>query len=371
VTKRSRPAALDPALPSIDLHRHLDGSVRLQTILDLGRQHGISLPGDTLDALRPHVVVTETMPDLVSWLEKLYWMTAVLVDPDACRRIACENVEDAARDGLDYVELRFSPYFQAVPNGLDPADVVAAVVDGIEEGCAKTGMRVKLIGILSRTYGPEACTVELEALLRRRDRIAALDLAGDEIAWPAELFASHFARARDAGWAVTVHAGEAAGAPSIWAALRVLGATRIGHGVRAIDDPALLEYLVEHRIGIETNLTSNLQTGTVPSYAAHPMKRFLELGILATLNTDDPVVSGIDWPHEIEVAAPAAGLTPAEIRTAQRNALEVAFLTDDERSELLAECAGRAAQVDVERIDADVRHACGCETLRTSDTAQR
>jgi adenosine deaminase len=347
VTTRARPAALDPAFPAIDLHRHLDGNVRLQTILDLGRRYRIALPGETVEELRPHVVVAETMPDLVSWLEKLYWMTAVLAEPDACRRIACENVEDAASEGLDYVELRFSPYFQALPNGLDPADVVAAIVEGVDEGCARTGMRVKLIGILSRTYGPEACTVELEALLSRRDRIAALDLAGDEVAWPAELFATHFARARDAGWAVTVHAGEAAHAASIWSALRVLGASRIGHGVRAIDDPALLEYLAEHRIGIETNLTSNVQTGCVPSYEAHPMKRFLELGILATLNTDDPVVSGIDWPHEIEVAAPAAGLTEAEIRTAQRNALEIAFLSDGERRELLEACAGRAAAVPV------------------------
>jgi adenosine deaminase len=345
VTTRPRPAALDPALPAIDLHRHLDGNVRLQTILDLGRRYRIALPGETVEELRPHVVVAETMPDLASWLEKLYWMTAVLAEPDACRRIACENVEDAASEGLDYVELRFSPYFQALPNGLDPADVVAAIVEGVDEGCARTGMRAKLIGILSRTYGPEACTVELEALLTRRDRIAALDLAGDEVAWPAELFATHFARARDAGWAVTVHAGEAAHAASVWSALRVLGASRIGHGVRAIDDPALLEYLAEHRIGIETNLTSNVQTGCVPSYEAHPMKRFLELGILATLNTDDPVVSGIDWPHEIEVAAPAAGLTEAEIRTAQRNALEIAFLSDGERRELLEACAGRAAAV--------------------------
>ncbi len=338
---RPRPAALDPALPSIDLHRHLDGNVRLQTILDLGREYGIALPGATLDELRPYVVVTETMPDLVSWLAKLHWMTAVVAKPDACRRIACENVEDAARDGLDYVELRFSPYFQGLAHRLDPADVVSAIIDGIDEGCARTGMRVKLIGILSRTFGPEACALELDALLRYGDRITALDLAGDEISWPAELFATHFARAREAGWSVTVHAGEAAPATSIWSALRVLGATRIGHGVRAVDDPELMEFLAEHRIGIEANLTSNVQTGSVASFREHPMKQFLARGILATLNTDDPVISGIDWPHEIEIAAPAAGLTEADIHQAQRNALEIAFLSGEERAALEAHCAAR------------------------------
>jgi adenosine deaminase len=195
-------------------------------------------------------------------------------------------------------------------------------------------MRVQLIGILSRTFGPQACAVELDALLAHRDDIVALDLAGDERAWPAELFAEHFARARAADWQITVHAGEASGPESIWAALRVLGAQRIGHGVRAIDDPHLMEYLAEHRIGVEVNLTSNVQTATVASYAAHPMKTFLAQGILATLNTDDPVVSGIDWRHEYEIAAPAAGLGPAEIRAAQDNAVEVAFLSPADREEL-------------------------------------
>jgi adenosine deaminase len=327
---------MDPKLPFIDLHRHLDGNVRLQTILDLGRKHNIRLPGDTLETLRPHVQVTEVMPDLVSWLAKLNWMIAVLGDYDACRRIARENVEDAKAEGLDYVELRFSPYFMAGPNRLVPAKVVEAVVAGIEDGRAKTGLKVNLIGILSRTFGPEACMVELEALLTQRGQLAALDLAGDEKNWPAGLFVEHFKRGRDAGWAVTVHAGEAGGAPSVWAALRELGATRIGHGIRAIDDPALMDHLREHRIGLEVNLTSNVQTNTVSGFIAHPMKQFLARGLLATINTDDPVISGIDLRHEYEVAAPAAGLTPEEISLAQRHALEIAYLTREERAVLQA-----------------------------------
>ena len=327
---------MDATLPLIDLHRHLDGNVRLETILDLGHRHGIKLPGDTVETLRPHVQVTGVMPDLVSWLNKLHWMIAVLGDYDACRRIARENVEDAQGEGLDYVELRFSPYFMAGPNRLDPAKVVEAVVTGIEEGRAKTGLKVKLIGILSRTFGPEACRVELAALLTQRAHLTALDLAGDEKNWPAELFVEHFKRGRDAGWAITVHAGEAGGAPSVWAALQKLGATRIGHGIRAIDDPALLDYLGQHRIGLEINLTSNVQTNTVPGYGAHPMKQFLAHGLLATINTDDPVISGIDLRHEYTVAAPAAGLTPEEIHRAQRNALEIAFLSAGEKAALLA-----------------------------------
>lgn len=331
---------METVLPFIDLHRHLDGNVRLQTILDLGREHGIKLPGDTIETLRPHVQVVGVMPDLVAWLNKLHWMIAVLGDYDACRRIARENVEDAKFEGIDYLELRFSPYFMAGPNQLDPTKVVEAVVAGIEEGRAATGLKVKLIGILSRTFGPEACRIELEALLTQREHLTALDLAGDEKNWPAELFTEHFKRGRDAGWAITVHAGEAGGAPSVWAALRALGATRIGHGIRAIDDPALLDHLAAHRIGLEINLTSNVQTNTVASFTAHPMKQFLARGLLATINTDDPVISGINLSHEYAVAAPAAGLSPAEIRQAQLNALEIAFLSSAERAELRATKAG-------------------------------
>ena len=327
---------MNPKLPFIDLHRHLDGNVRLQTILDLGRQHNIRLPGDTIETLRPHVQVEGVLPDLITWLNKLNWMIAVLADYDACRRIARENVEDAQTEGIDYIELRFSPYFMAGPNKLNPAKVVEAVVAGVEEGRAKTGLKVKLIGILSRTFGAAACMTELDALLTQRGHLVALDLAGDEKNYPAELFTEHFKRGRDAGWAITVHAGEAGGAASVWMALQKLGATRIGHGIRAIDDPKLLDHLRDHRIGLEVNLTSNVQTNTVPSFAAHPMKQFLAHGLLATINTDDPVISAIDLRHEFRVAAPAAGLTPAEIAQTQRNALEIAFLTPAERDALLA-----------------------------------
>lgn len=324
----------DPHLPLIDLHRHLDGSVRLETILDLGSRHHLPLPADTVEGLKPFVQVTEPQPGVMAFIEKFRWMVGVLVDYEACRRVAYENVEDAHREGIDYIELRFSPWFMSLSHRLDPAELTAAVIDGIRQGERDFGIRVNLIGILSRTYGPEVCEKELAALLKHRDAITALDLAGDEANWPAELFAAHFKKARDAGWHITVHAGESAGPESIWQALR-LGAERIGHGVRAIEDPRLMAYLADRRIGIESNLTSNVQTMTVPDYASHPLRTFLENGLAATINTDDPGISAIDLRYEYEVAAPAAGLTPELILQAQRNAVDVAFLSDHEKKELL------------------------------------
>lgn len=319
----------------IDLHRHLDGNLRLETVVDLALAHDLELPAFELEALRPHLQIVEPEADLVGFLDKVELMASVLVDYDACRRVAYENVEDAHREGIDYVELRFSPGFMARAHGLHPEGVVEAVCDGVAAGVRDFGAPAKLIGILSRTFGVRAVGIELDALLALRDGLVALDLAGDEASVPGAEFVDHFRRGRDAGWRITVHAGEAAGAASVWQALNELGASRIGHGVRATEDTALLDYLAEHAIGIESCLTSNVQTSTVSSFEAHPLKDFLDRGILATINTDDPAVSGIDLSHELTTAAPAAGLTPEHLQKAQENALKIAFLEPDERKALL------------------------------------
>lgn len=327
---------IDTRLPLTDIHRHLDGNIRAQTILDLGRQFNLSLPAQSLEALIPHVQVTQNEPDLVSFLSKLDWGVKVLASLEACRRVAFENIEDAARNGLHYVELRFSPGYMAMAHQLPVAGVVEAVIAGVREGCNAFPVEARLIGIMSRTFGESACLQELEALLAHRDQITAIDLAGDELGFPGSLFLSHFNRARDAGWHITVHAGEAAGPESIWQAIRELGAERIGHGVKAVEDPALMAFLAEQRIGIESCLTSNIQTSTVPSLAQHPLKTFLEQGVLASINTDDPAVQGVDIIHEYNVAAPQAGLSREQIRQAQINGLDIAFLSQAEKTALIA-----------------------------------
>ena len=327
---------IDTRLPLTDIHRHLDGNIRAQTILDLGRQFNLTLPAQSLEALIPHVQVTQNEPDLVSFLSKLDWGVKVLASLDACRRVAFENIEDAARNGLHYVELRFSPGYMAMTHQLPVAGVVEAVIAGVREGCNAFSVEARLIGIMSRTFGESACLQELEALLAHRDQITAIDLAGDELGFPGSLFLSHFNRARDAGWHITVHAGEAAGPESIWQAIRELGAERIGHGVKAVEDPALMAFLAEQRIGIESCLTSNIQTSTVPSLAQHPLKTFLEQGVLASINTDDPAVQGVDIIHEYNVAAPQAGLSREQIRQAQINGLDIAFLSQAEKTALIA-----------------------------------
>jgi adenosine deaminase len=222
----------------------------------------------------------------------------------------------------------------AEKHGLDPAGVVRAVCEGAAQGEADLPIRVNLIGILSRTYGVESCWAELDSILRGRGpAVVGVDLAGDEISFPSHLFVDHFRRAREAGLHITVHAGEvpagspnaAVGLENLRVAILELGAERLGHALRAVDDPATLELIAERGIGIESCPTSNLQTSVVPTYRGHPLVTFLEHGLLVTLNTDDPGISDITLAHEYQIASQHVGLGPGELRQLAENARQVAF----------------------------------------------
>ena len=321
--------------PLIDLHRHIEGSIRIETILDLAQLHNLSLPADDIQNLRPYIQVFNPQPGVMAFIEKIKLAASVLADYSTCQRVAFENVIDAESEGLDYIELRFSPYFMAEAHELDPTKVVESVIKGVNQAQSERKIKVKLIGILSRTYGPEIAHQELSALIEHKEFISGLDLAGDEAAFPGELFIDHIAIARQSGWMVTIHAGESSGPESVRQAIQELGANRIGHGVRAVEDPSLMEMIAERGIGIEANLTSNVQTSTVKDYASHPLRRFLESGLLATINTDDPVISRINLQHEYEIASPAAGLSAEQIHQAQQNAFKVAFLSEKEKGEIM------------------------------------
>lgn len=326
---------IDRSYPLCELHRHLDGSIRLQTILELADEHGISLPATDVAGLAPHIHINEATPGLMAFLDRFEHMTAVLVDADACRRVAYENVEDAKREGIDYIELRYSPYFMALSHGMAPEEVMEACADGVRSAERDTGVRANIIGGLSRTYGVDVCLQELEAIIAHRDHIVAVDLAGDEAGFPASLFVEHFKRVRDAGLHVTIHAGEADGPQSVWSAIRDLGAERIGHGFRAIEDRELVDYLADNQIGLESCPTSNLHISAVKDYASHPIKQLADRGVKFCLNTDDPGISAIDLEHEYTVAAPAVGLSAGQIRQSQFEALEMAFLSKAEKQDLL------------------------------------
>ncbi|MDD5371678.1 MAG: adenosine deaminase [Anaerolineaceae bacterium] len=328
--------AINPHLPKVDLHRHLEGSLRLETVIDLARQNHLPLPAWDRAGLEPAVWIREPTGDILELLPKFDILRSIFVDYAACRRVAWECLEDAAAQGLDYVELRFSPLFMAEPHGLDPLGVASAVCEAWQDAQGKLPLTSRLVVILSRTYGPEACQVELQAALANRERgVVALDLAGDEARWPALLFEQHFRLAREAGLHATVHAGEFAGAESIRQAVELLHADRIGHAVRAADDPSVLDLLADRGIAIECCPTSNVLTCSVADYTSHPLPIFLARGLCATLNTDDPSLMGdLRLEDEYRVARDAMGLTDSQLDQIQRNSLRAAFLFESEKAVL-------------------------------------
>ncbi len=240
-------------------------------------------------------------------------------------RAAAEVVDDAADDGLDHLELRFSPGFIAAETGLAREAVIDAVSDAVEAAAARRGMPVGLVGIVVRDLGPDSARDQMATMLTRRERLCGVDLAGNEAGYPAELFTPAFAAARDAGLHVTVHAGEAAGPASVWAAVRHLGAERIGHGVRSVEDPALLDHLAARGITLDVALTSNTQTGASPSLREHQIHDLLAAGVPVTINTDDPRVSDVTLSQEHRTAITEVGLTVDQLRAVAEHSVRAAF----------------------------------------------
>ncbi|AGL17828.1 adenosine deaminase [Actinoplanes sp. N902-109] len=310
-------------LPLIDLHRHLEGSIRPSTFLHLARRDGH--PFATVADPRAELVADRPLGGLLPYLAKVDDRIGVIATLDDWHRVAREAVSDAFDDGLDYVEVRFSPYFIRQQTGLAPEAVIDAVADGIAAGSAVTGLPVGLIGIVLRDLGPAAAAAQIATFLTRRDVWCGVDLAGNEAGYAAELFRPAFATARDAGLHITVHAGEAAGPESVRAAVRELGAERIGHGVRAVEDPRLPAELAERGVTLEVALTSNTQTGAAPSYAGHQIHELLAAGVGVTLNTDNPRVSHVTLSQEFALARHAAGLTHEQLRIVAHQAVTAAF----------------------------------------------
>ncbi|MEU8242470.1 adenosine deaminase [Actinoplanes missouriensis] len=321
----------------IDLHRHLEGALRVDTTLELARRDGHPLAS----AADPEELLVARGPlgGLLPYLAKVDAAPSAFTRLDDWVRAARECVADAAADGLDYLEIRFSPWFIHQETGLAPEAVIDAVADGVRQSPARQSplrqsplrqspLRVGLIGILLRDLGPLRGYEQMRTLLSRRDVLCGVDVAGNEAGVPAAEFAGPFRQARDAGLRITAHAGEAAGPASVWEAVRHLGAERIGHGVRSVEDPELLEHLAANRITLEVSLTSNLHTSTAPSYAEHPVRRLVGAGVPVALSTDDPRTSAITLSGEYAHAAPQAGLTPEDLDRIREDARSAAFAWD-------------------------------------------
>jgi adenosine deaminase len=322
------------AAAKVELHRHLEGSLRIGSLFEVARAHGLPLPAATPEELAAAIEVRAPMKDLLAVLQAFDLFQRAFVSAQATERFAFEAVEDAARENVRLLELRFSPDFMARPHGLDWDELMAAILRGVRRAQREHDVLVGLIAIVSRGYGVESAQQTAQFALRWRRELSGFDLADDEVRFPSRLFAGAVSRVRDAGLRVTVHTGEGTEPSCVREALDELSPRRVGHGVAVARDPDLIARVQRERIALEMCPTSNARTRAVAAIGEHPALPLLRRGLSVTLNSDDPGLFGIDLTHELELARRELGFTDRDLAQATRNALEASFLPDDQKADL-------------------------------------
>lgn len=315
-------------LPKIDLHCHLDGSLRLKTILELAEEQDVTLPAHTEAELFKRVYVGEVASSLAEYLRAFDEVTLKVLQTEAAlTRAAFELLEDCAKENIRYIEVRFAPAVHQ-QKGLSLERIVEAVLTGLKQGAVRFGISWGLIICARRSLSPEL-SLEMAklAVSYKQLGVVGFDLVENEALFPAKLHTSAYTYARDHLLARTVHAGEGSGAESIRQALTLCYANRIGHGTRLYEDEELQEYVCDFQIPLEMCLLSNLQTGaSSPRLSEHPFIKYYKLGILVTLNTDNRLLTNTSMSREFMMAQRTFNLTFVDIQRIVLNSVQAAFL---------------------------------------------
>lgn len=313
----------------IDLHLHLDGSLRPSTVRELLITKKMD-NGRSIETIEHELKVPEGCRDLNEYLKRFDLPLLVLQEKDNITRAVYELGEDLHVQGITYAEIRFAPML-STQEGLTVDEVVEAAIEGAAMAEKRFGIGLGLILCCMRGGDPDGNEATVQAASRYLgDYVCALDLAGAEALFETSLYKDIFTEASSLEIPFTIHAGEAAGPDSIWKALEY-GASRIGHGVRCIEDAALVDYLVEHKIPLEVCITSNLQTNVFAPDRLYPIKELLDRGVIVTLNTDNMTVSGTNLKQEYALAS-EFGLTDKDIDRVMNNAPQAAFLQEKIRN---------------------------------------
>ena len=322
----SLPLSFFESLPKTDLHVHLDGSLRIETILDLAAHDGIELPATTPEGLRRAMHVGENTGSLVEYLKAFDVTLRVMQTEEALTRIAYELAEDAAKENVRYMEVRYAPMLHT-RRDLPVTTVVEAVIAGLRQAQKDHGIESNVIICGIRNISPESSLEMAQLAVAYKNRgVVAYDLAGAEYDHPAKHHRSAFQLVRDNNINVTIHAGEAYGPESIAQAIHVCGAHRIGHGCRLREDGDLLHYVNDHRIALECCPSSNVQTGAVKDLATHPLKLYYDLGLRVTVNTDNRLITDTTVSKELWLCHTQMGLSLGAIKRIIINGMKAAFL---------------------------------------------
>lgn len=336
LSHRSTSLAFYQALPKLDLHRHLEGSVRLRTLQEIGRQHGVPLPAT--DRLRELVQIGESdPPNFTNFLSKFQTLRLFYRSPEAIHRITVEAIADAATDNVRYLELRFTPVALSRAENFPLAEVMDWVIDATEEAQRlHPTITVRLIASINRHESLELADEVVRLAAERQGRgLVGVDLAGNEAEFSAMGFLGLFKEARQAGLHITIHAGEWGGAENVLNAILYLNAERIGHGVRVLEDPNAVALARERQVVFEVCLTSNYQSGVIPPGSVHPLPRMIQNKLRVTLNTDDPSISNITLSEEYRLAQQDLGLSNSALRQCALTAAQAAFLPEREKQSLI------------------------------------
>ena len=325
-TGKVLPLELIEKLPKTDLHVHLDGSLRLSTILDLAEKQRVELPAKDEDGLRKAMHLGENCGSLVEYLKAFDVTLRVMQNEESLRRIAFELAEDAAKENVRYMEVRYAPMLHT-RRGLRLTTVVESVLEGLRQAQEQHHIESNVIICGIRNVSPESSLEMAELAVAYKGRgVVGFDLAGAEYDHPAKHHKASFQLVRDNNINVTIHAGEAYGPESIAQAIHVCGAHRIGHGCRLREDGDLLHYINDHRIPLECCPSSNVQTGAVRDLASHPLKLYFDLGLRVTINTDNRLVTDTSVSQELWHCHTQMGMSLRDIKTMLTAGFKSAFL---------------------------------------------
>ncbi|MCF7825153.1 MAG: adenosine deaminase [Candidatus Marinimicrobia bacterium] len=326
-------------LPKPELHCHLDGSLRLETMLDLAQKDKVELPAKDVDGLRKAVVVQGRVKNLEEYIDKFKYTLAVLQTPEALQRVAFELAQDAAAENVRHLEVRYSPILHN-DKGMTAMESLDAVISGLREAQHEFNISTGVIVCGIRNFSIESSIELAELAIAYKYRgVIGYDLAGIEENFPAKHHLEAFYLIRNNNVNVTLHAGEAYGPQSIHQAIHYCGANRIGHGTRLREDGDLMNYINDHRICLEICLTSNIQTGTIDKVENHPLKFYHDYGLRLSLNTDNSLISGVTLVDEYMLAHKTFNFNMLDFKDFIISGFKSAFLQHRERTKLIKEVA--------------------------------
>ncbi|MFA0087794.1 adenosine deaminase [Vibrio sp. 10N.261.51.F12] len=324
------------ALPKIDLHCHLDGSVRPETIIELAAQQGVSLPSTDVDVIRDLMIAPETCTDLMEYLKRFDLPLSVMQTKEAIERIAFEVYEDAALENVKYMEVRFGPLLHREQD-LTIDAIIASVVTGMKRAEAAYDIKGNIILSLLRHMPTDDIKAVIDVGAQYVGQgVAAFDLAGGEEPGFCEKFIPFAQYAKEQGLNVTIHAGEQGEGQNVFDAITMLGAERIGHGIHITTHQAAFDLVHSKQIALETCPSSNVQTKAVENLADHPIESFRQQGIPVTINTDNRTVSNTTMTKEVQKVIEQFGLSADDYAHIYRNSVDGAFTDEKTKQWLLS-----------------------------------